>query len=165
MRGLGHPRAGEGTTARWLLGGGGGGRFRTRCPGLAHPFLLVPVPRSRREAVGSGAARAGGGSRVPGPRGALRARRAAAAHGVQRGADQHPGELLPAAAVPGRRRAPAAGGQDAPLRGAGERGALAAAQFRITRQTKTSLGGVVTSSFLLPPYPSLRSRPGFRTAG
>lgn len=107
-----------------LRGGCSGRRGRrspARCPGLADPSLLlfVPVPRSRREAVGSGA---GGGSRVRGPRGAVRARRAAAADGVQRGADQHPGELLPAAAVPGRRRAPAAGGQDAPLRGAGERG-------------------------------------------
>lgn len=61
------------------------------------------------------------------PRGA---QQAAAAHGVQRGADQHPGELLPAAAVPGRGRAPAAGGQDAPLRGAGERGGPV--RFQIT---------------------------------
>lgn len=49
--------------------------------------------------------------------------RPAAAHGVQRRADQHPGELLSEAPLPGRRRAPQAGGQDAALRGAGERGA------------------------------------------
>lgn len=129
---LGHPRARESITARWLSGAEGRGRLPTRCPDLADPFVLVAVSRSRREAIGSGAARAGRGCRVPGARGAVRARRAAAAHGVQRGADQHPGELLPAAAVPGRGRAPAAGGQDAPLRGAGERHSGHGGTFPIT---------------------------------
>lgn len=134
-----------------VLGGGGGGRFPTRWPGLADPLVPVAVPRSRWQAVGSGAARGGGGRRgAP--------RRAAAAHGVQRGADQHPGELLPAAAVPGRGRAPAAGGQDAPVRGAGERWGRATAlpNYRID-----SPGRPRNLVFSL----SSRSRPGFRTGG
>lgn len=134
-----------------VLGGGGGGRFPTRWPGLADPLAPVAVPRSRWQAVGSGAARGGGGRRgAP--------RRAAAAHGVQRGADQHPGELLPAAAVPGRGRAPAAGGQDAPVRGAGERWGRATAlpNYRID-----SPGRPRNLVFSL----SSRSRPGFRTGG
>ncbi|XP_042662838.1 collagen alpha-1(I) chain-like [Tyto alba] len=77
-----------------------------------------PRCRSRRAALGSGAAPGGAGRRGVGPRGARRQGRAAAAHGVQRRAGQHPGELLPAAALPGRRRAPPPGRQDAPLRAA-----------------------------------------------
>uniref|UniRef100_A0A8C3R471 Homeobox domain-containing protein n=1 Tax=Cyanoderma ruficeps TaxID=181631 RepID=A0A8C3R471_9PASS len=42
--GSGTPPGRGHTTARWLLGGGGGGRFPKRCPGLADPFLLVPCP-------------------------------------------------------------------------------------------------------------------------
>lgn len=128
-----------------------GARARRRRADLADPLVPVAVPRSRWQAVGSGAARGGGGRRgAP--------RRAAAAHGVQRGADQHPGELLPAAAVPGRGRAPAAGGQDAPVRGAGERWGRATAvpNYRID-----SPGRPRNLVFSL----SSRSRPGFRTGG